>query len=93
LINKLTEINHQRSKGGLKKLTWKEIINEVRDYEKQAMMKILERLEFEFQGEIILNRLGEVVLIKGKAYKVSDLEYIIKKSGGGVYCLAFKNTF
>jgi hypothetical protein len=81
LIKKLTEVNDERSKGGLKKLTWKEIIAEVRDYEKQAMINILERLEFEFQGEIILSRLGEVVLIRDKAYKISDLEYIIKKSG------------
>jgi hypothetical protein len=50
------------------------------DY-KQALMNILERLEKEYQGEIVLDRSSETVLIKSKTYKVSDLKYVIKKNG------------
>jgi hypothetical protein len=53
---KLSEINDERVKGGLAIVTWGEIIAEARNYEKQALMNILEELETETSGQIILDR-------------------------------------
>ena len=78
---KLAEINQERAKGGLVAVTWAEIIAEARYYEKQALMSILEGLEAEFQGEIILDRSSETTVIRSKNYKISDLKYVIEKSG------------
>jgi len=78
---KLSEINDERIKGGLAIVTWREIIAEARNYEKQALMKILEELETETSGQIILDRLSESVVIKGKTYNVTDLKYVIEKNG------------
>ncbi len=62
-------------------MTWTEIIAEARDYEKQALINILGELEAETRGDIILDRSGEKVVITGKTYKISDLKYVIEKSG------------
>ena len=78
---KLAEINQERAKGELVAVTWKEIIAEARDYEKQALMNILGELEAETQGDIILDRSSENVVIMGKTYKITDLKYVIEKSG------------
>lgn len=78
---KLAEINQERAKGGLVAVTWTEIIAEARDYEKQALMNILEELEAETQGDIILDRSSENVVVMGKTYKINDLKYVIDKSG------------
>lgn len=78
---KLSEINDERIKGGLAIVTWREIIAEARNYEKQALMKILEELETETSGQIILDRLSESVVVKGKTYNVTDLKYVIEKNG------------
>ncbi|GGB82225.1 hypothetical protein GCM10011352_05040 [Marinobacterium zhoushanense] len=78
---KLAEINQERAKGGLAAVTLTEIIAEVRDYEKQALMNILEELEAEYRGIIILNRVLETVVIRGKTYNVSNLKYVIEKTG------------
>jgi hypothetical protein len=78
---KLDEINEERVKGALAAVTWSKIVAEARDYDKQALMNILGRLEKEYQGEIVLDRSSETVLIKSKTYKVSDLKYVIKKNG------------
>lgn len=78
---KLVEINQERAKGGLVALTWAEIIAEARDYEKQALMNILEKLEAEFQGDIILDRSSATAVIMNKTYKISDLKYVVVKSG------------
>lgn len=78
---KLAEINQERAKGGLVAVTWTEIIAEARDYEKKALMNILEGLEAEFQGKLILDRSIETAVIMNKNYKISDLKYVIEKSG------------
>jgi len=78
---KLAEINQERAKGGLVAVTWTEIISEARDYEKQALMNILEELEAETQGDIILDRSSENVVVMGKTYKINDIKYVIDKSG------------
>ena len=62
-------------------MTWTEIIAEARDYEKKALMNILEGLEAEFQGKLILDRSIETAVIMNKNYKISDLKYVIEKSG------------
>lgn len=81
LNKKLEEINQERAKGGLVAVTWGEIIAEARDYEKQALMNILEALEGESQGDIILNRSSETAVIMNKTYEISDLKYVIDKNG------------
>jgi len=78
----LLEINQERFKGGLAAVTWAEIIAEARDYEKQALMNILEELEAETGGDIVLDRANEKVVIRGKTYKVGGLKYIIENNGG-----------
>lgn len=78
---KLSEINDERVKGGLATVTWGEIITETRNYEKQALMNIVEKLEAETRRQIILDRLSESVVIKGKTYNVTDLKYVIEKNG------------
>lgn len=90
---KLAEINQERAKGGLVAVTWTEIIAEARDYEKQAMMNILEGLEAEFQGDIILDRSSETAVIMNKTYKISDLRYVIEKSGREYIALRSKIPF
>jgi hypothetical protein len=78
---KLNEINQERAKGELVAVTWSEIIAEARDYEKQALMNILEELQAESQGDIILNRLSETAVIMNTTYKIGDLKYVIDKNG------------
>lgn len=78
---KLKEINQERAKGELVAVTWSEIIAEARDYEKQALMNILEELQAESQGDIILNRLSETAVIMNTTYKIGDLKYVIDKNG------------
>ena len=78
---KLADINEERSKGGLAAVTWAEIFAEARDYEKQAMMNILEELEAESAGEITFDRSSEEAVIRGKTYKVTDVKYVIEKNG------------
>lgn len=90
---KLAEINQERAKGGLAAVTWTEIIAEARDYEKQALMNILEGLEAEFPGKIILDRLSEAAVIMDKTYKISDLRYVIEKSGREYIALRSKIPF
>jgi hypothetical protein len=69
---KMSGINDEQVKGGLTIVTWGEIIAEARNYEKQALMNILEELEIETSGQIILDRLSDSVVIKGKIYYQSD---------------------
>lgn len=78
---KLDEINSERAKGGLAALTWSQIIAEARDYEKKALMEILESLAGEFKGKIVLDRSSETVLILNKTYEIGGLKYVIQKDG------------
>jgi hypothetical protein len=78
---KLADINEERAKGGLAAVIWAEIIAEARDYDKQALMNILEELEAETRGDISLDRSSEKAVIMGKTYKITDLKYVIEKNG------------
>lgn len=78
---KLEEINQERAKGGLKDVTWSEIVAEARSYENEAMMNVLESLEAGSHGDIIFNRSTKTAIIRDKAYNVCDLKYVIEKSG------------
>ena len=44
---KLADINDERAKGGIAAVTWSQIIAEAREFEKQAMIGILEELQAE----------------------------------------------
>lgn len=78
---KLADINEERAKGGLSAVTWSQIIAEAREYEKQAMISILEELQAETEGDIVVHCSKEEVAINGKSYKISDLKYVIEKNG------------
>ena len=78
---KLEEINQERAKGGLKDVTWSEIVAEARSYENEAMMNVLESLEAGSHGNIIFDRSTKTAIIRDKAYNVCDLKYVIEKSG------------
>jgi hypothetical protein len=78
--NKLQMINVERKKGGLQYTTWQEIINEVKNYEKQAMIDILAKLNEECNDVIFLKE-SETVEIKSVNYKIRDLKYVVEKTG------------
>jgi hypothetical protein len=77
---KLKEINKHRHEGGLEKTTWKKIVKEARDYEKNAMNKIISQLEKEFPSDFLRHD-EDIVHIKGITYSVGDLKYVVKKDG------------
>ena len=90
---KLADINEERAKGGLAAVTWSQIIAEAREYEKQAMIGILEELQAETEGDIVVHRSTEEVVISGKSYKISDLKYVIEKNGREYVALRSKIPF
>ena len=90
---KLTEINEERAKGELAAVTWSEIIAEARDYEKQAMMGILEELQAETEGKVTLYRSADEAVIMGKSYRIIDLKYVIEKNGREYIALRSKIPF
>lgn len=90
---KLADINEERAKGELASVSWAEIIAEARDFEKQAMMNILEELEAETEGDITLDRSSEEAVIMGKTYKVTNLKYVIEKNGREYVALRSKIPF
>mgnify|MGYP001227203972 CR=1 FL=1 len=90
---KLVDINEERAKGDLAAVTWSQIFAEARDYEKQAMIGILEELQAETEGDILLNRSTDEAVIMGNSYKVTDLKYVIEKNGKEYVALRSKNPF
>lgn len=77
---KLEIINIERSKGGLEKTTWRNILKEVKDYEDQAMINILAELAQECE-DITYIRGSETIEIKGVKHYVRNLKYIVEKDG------------
>lgn len=77
---KLEVINIERSKGGLEKTTWRTILKEVQDYERQAMIDILAELDEECE-DVVYIRGSEDLEIKGVKYYVRDLKYVVEKDG------------
>ncbi|WP_082879814.1 hypothetical protein [Methylomonas methanica] len=77
---KLQLINDERRKGCLKDTTWREILEEVQDYEKQAMTALLEKLGEESK-DIFVRRESETVEIKDVNYSIRDLKYVVEKNG------------
>ena len=90
---KLADINEERAKGGLAAVTWSQIIAEAREYEKQAMIGILEELQVETEGDIVVHHSIEEAVINGKSYKISDLKYVIEKNGREYVALRSKIPF
>ncbi len=80
LKKKLKLINSERLKGGLPSITWREILNEVKDYEKRAMTDLLRKLSEELHDVIVL-KASDTVEINGKKYNIQDLKYLVKKDG------------
>jgi len=77
---KLQLINDERRKGGLVDTNWREILEDARNYEKQAMFDVLEKLGEESK-DIIVHRQSESVEIKGVSYSIGDLKYVVEKNG------------
>ena len=90
---KLVDINDERAKGGLAAVTWSQIIAEAREFEKQAMIGILEELQAEIEGDIVVHRSIEEAVINGNSYKISDLKYVIEKNGREYVALRSKIPF
>jgi hypothetical protein len=90
---KLADINEERAKGGLVAVTWSQIYAEVREYEKQAMIGILEKLQAETEGNIVIHRSTDKVVIYNKSYKIVDLKYVIEKNGREYVALRSKIPF
>lgn len=77
---KLQLINVERRKGGLANTTWREILKEAQNFEKQAMIDILVELDEECEDVIFLKE-SDTVEIKGVNYKIRDLKYVVEKNG------------
>jgi hypothetical protein len=77
---KLQLINVERRKGDLPDTTWREILKETQNYEKQAMIDILEELAEECK-DVIFFKESETVKIKGVNYNIRDLKYVVEKNG------------
>jgi len=77
---KLQLINDERRKGDLPITTWREILEEAKNYEKQAMLDILAKLDEECK-DISFLRESEAVEIKGVNYNIRDLKYVVEKNG------------
>ena len=77
---KLQLINDERRKGGLSDTTWREILEEVQNFEKHAMIDLLEKLAKEC-NDIVVCRESETVEIKRVKYRIRDLKYVVEKNG------------
>ena len=77
---KLQLINVERRKGNLPDTTWREILKETQNYEKQAMIGILAELAEECE-DVIFFKESETVEIKSVNYNIRDLKYVIEKNG------------
>lgn len=77
---KLQRINEERTRGGLTDITWREILKEAQNYEKQAMVDIFVKLDGECK-DINFIKGGETVEVRGVKYKIRDLKYVIEKNG------------
>jgi len=77
---KLQYINEERREGNLPDTTWRDILKETQEYEKQAMRDILLKLNEECK-DIILLKGSETVEIKGVNYNIRDLKYVVEKNG------------
>jgi len=76
---KLSEINERRAEGGLAEISWTGILSEAREFEREALKKILRDLAAD--NPRIRNFTDDTVEINGVVYKLADLEYVIEKSG------------
>lgn len=77
---KLQIINVERCKGALPNITWREILQEAQDYERQAMIDILAELDKECKDLVYL-RGSETIEIEGVSYNTRDLKYVVEKNG------------
>lgn len=73
-------LNEKRKEGGLEPITIGKIREEVRLYEKQSMLSILEKLCSERSNISLSNDHGKVT-IDNKTYLTNRLKYLISKDG------------
>ena len=79
----MKKINEERGKGGLKKITVRQLLAEVRDYEADAMREVLKALsahrdDINFSGD------ENNVFISGRMLSVDKLRYRVNKDGSEV---------
>lgn len=78
---KLIQINDARMEGGLPEISWLEIIDAVREYEAEAMRQIIKELSRDPTHIVTYDKETDQVCVSGKVYKISDLKYVIEKTG------------
>lgn len=76
----MKKMNEERAKGGLKAITVRQLVAEVRDYEVDAMRDVLRKLAAK-DATLTLKDRDEIVSISGRLFSVSKLRYRINKDG------------
>lgn len=82
-------INIERMKGGLPNTTWREILEEAQNYEKQAMIDILAELDRKCMDVVFLRKSEDVIFLRESetgeiyavTYKIGSLKYVVEKNG------------
>jgi hypothetical protein len=74
----LGQINIEREKGGLERITFSQIVKEVKQLEEQSLKTILERLDAEKSNVSLFNDRNEVK-IDGQFFSIQRLRYLINK--------------
>lgn len=77
---KINEINTEREKGGLPPTTWREILQDVIELERESERAILQKLSEE-SGNVTITEDVKDVIINGVHYKVSRLRYVVEEDG------------
>lgn len=80
LRKSLKLINEERFKGGLGATTWREIIREVKLFEKESFLEIIKLLAKE-RNDVNLSNDGKHVLINGVYFKTERLKYVVLDGG------------
>lgn len=76
----MKRLNEERAKGGLKTITVRQLISEVRDYETEAMRDVLRKLAAKDASLTFKNRDAEIS-IGGRIFSIEKLRYRINKDG------------
>jgi len=73
-------INEERAKGGLEPTSVKGIIKEVKAFEKDAMLRIIERIAVE-NDDVRIGERSQSVFFKGVGFSIPRLKYVINDDG------------
>ena len=80
LRKSLKKINEERAKGNLESITWRQIIKDIKSFEKESFIEIIKLLAKERNDVSLSNDLKHVFLC-GEYFKVDRLRYAVNKSG------------